>query len=194
MKLRRQSLRKVLPCPGRRAGEGASQALNSVLGSIPFFLLFWPWCWVLNPGPCVPGSCAFPPYCILRPSLVPPPGSVAQLSGPLGPGSRLGKPWAAGEAAATLSSPGKPQNSSTVLIDLPRPSIPHFFLFRPRVGGRTSGPLPRPSVPCPALCFPTALPSLHSSAPTSTQVSAKSAPSPGRRADGFLMPHVLFPS
>lgn len=99
----------------------------------------------MNPGPCVPGSCAFPPYCILRPSLVPPPGSVAQLSGPLGPGSRLEKPWAAGEAAATLSSPGKPQNSSTVLMDLPRPSIPHFFLFRPRVGGRTSGPLPRPS-------------------------------------------------
>lgn len=186
MKLRRQSLRKVLPCPGRRAGKGASQALNSVLGSIPFFLLFWPWCWVLNPAPCVPGSCAFLPYCILRPSLVPPPGSVAQLSGPLGP-------WAAGEAAATLASPGKPQNSSTVLIDLPRPSIPHFFLFCPRVGGRTSGPLPRPS---PALlsaslplsqAFTAQLPQAHRCQPSLQ-------PSPGRRADGFLMPHVLFPS
>lgn len=75
------------------------------------------------------------------------------------------KPWAAGEVAVTPASlPGKPP-SLVCCAHTPAWTIPHFFLFPPGVVAE----LPVPSHP--SLCFLSTLPSLHGSAPTSTQPS-----------------------
>lgn len=75
------------------------------------------------------------------------------------PGSQLEK-----EGCSAPPTPLPPKElearSLTPWAHTPALTIPHFFLLHPRVGGRTSGP-----------SYP-ALPSLHSSASTGTQVSS----------------------